>query len=1215
MNLTISILFILFLAVSCQDSGDKGFSGLEDTVETTLPSSEVAEAESAVEILSISPTTDPVIIIGSSNQTFAVQVNSGAGDVTYTFKLDGSLLQNSNSPFYNLAGAGLTAGLHVLIVTATNSVSSDSHTFNLRKNTAPVVLLDTNTSQTISCVSDSFQLDVTASDSDGDSLTYDFYLNGSSGSAYLSTTSAVGSASVVFTPNCSISGTSNVSIRATDTHGEFSEYAMAVTVSNPNIATVDSYSPSADPVYILSTLPQTFSISASGKAPLVYEWKLDGTTLTGAGATSAIYSIGSSDVATGVHTLEVIVSDSDSNDTHTFNIVKNAAPTLSSQLPAQVDIKLNYAVLKSFSVSASDVNSDPLTFTWTLNGSTTSAIATSRVGNVSSAIFTPNEFLIGSHTLGLTVSDGYETVSHSWNLVVNRFSSACNELEAGEVCTFVGPVGFGSGGSTQVSKSTRGKNNYMAKDSFDNLYVTDTLNNVIWYYNLSIVDRTVHGIDVPAYSAKIILGNGTRGISPDGKFNSDFKLNYPRDLAFDPVTNSLFVVDYYNNRVVQLLSDGSARRGLCFGNTGNTRAYNESGPALTRGCYQPIGITIDATNRKIYLAVYGHHNIKEFDISDADYNNWTGGVLVGRDNGGNGAVSYGYDSGVLSGYATGRARTRNPWALDLNADGSLLFFTEYAGSNLKVVNLSGTTKTLMNGAISVPAGHVVKVIGNGGGVTEGSYTSARIQQPKGLSVYEDAGVLKGFFISSYNRDVVNFVNNTGSTITIGDKDVESGNLRWVFGDRGYRYNGDSNSGKLTSLWDPEGLELVGNILYAASYTNAMVRSLDVSVANGAVGTTINKELIYDSISSNNPNDIKLMTPTYLASHPTNNEVYWGEEGSGKIRKVNTITGTVTDVLGLSRSHQDQDMQTPADIYNYYIRGLSFHNNQLMYVDKIPNEGTNRGCRVKLYNDSGSSSTFFGKTIADGLIGIVAGNWTKGCNNWEDLVGEQATNIRLKRPEAVASDGTNMYITNTYAHCILKVDASGVISQFSGDCNSTGDVTGMIGSGSIRYSYPSALAMDTEYPGNMFVVDRSTSASSSYIKYINQSASNITVAGTTVAAGEVANIFTTAGYTGSIATFGNWICYNSTYFLNYGAIAKSNVNCIDRTNTLGAVGFRVGNSNSDSILGGRQINDEYEGVDSMSLRLAKPLGLTFDSDGNLYIAETVGHTIKMVKRWF
>jgi hypothetical protein len=1211
MKLILSLLLCLLLTVSCQESGESGFAGLEDTAEVS--DLLVPQDESDVEILSVSPTADPVIIIGSLAQTFALQVNSGAGEVTYTFKLDGSLLQSSNSPFYSLAGGALTTGIHSLVVTATNTVSSSTYTFNLRKNTAPVVALDTNTSQTINCVSDSFQLDVTASDSDGDALTYDFYLNGSSGSSFLTTGSATGTANVVFTPNCSVSGTNNIAIRATDVHGEYSEYSMAVTVSNPNIATIDSYSPSADPVYILSTLPQTFSVSASGKAPLVYEWKLNGTTLVG--ATSAIYNVGSADVATGAHTLQVIVSDSDSNDNYTFNIVKNAAPTLSSQLPALTDIKINYAVLKSFSVSASDANSDPLTFTWSLNGSSSSAISTSRVGNVASAILTPNEFLIGSHTVVLTVSDGYETASHSWNLVVNRFSSACNELEAGEVCTFAGPVGFGTGGSTQISKSTRGKNNYMTKDSFDNLYVTDTDNHVIWYYNLSIVDRTVHGIDVPAYSAKIILGNGTRGISPDGKFNSDFKLNYPRDLAFDPVTNSLFVVDYSNYRVVQLLSDGSARRGLCYGNGGNTRAYNEAGPALTRGCYAPMGIALDATNRKIYLAVYGHHNIKEFDITDADYTNWTGGVLVGRDNGGNGAVTSGYDSGVLSGYATGRARTYQPWALDLNADGSLLFFTEYTGDRLKVVNLSGTTKTLMNGAISIPAGHVVQVMGNGGGVTEGTYLTAKIDQPKGLSVYEDGSGIKGFFISSYNRNVVNFVNNTGSTITIGDEDVAAGEVRWVFGDRGTQYNGDNNSGKLTSIWYPEGLELVGDTLYAASYQTAMVRSLDVGVADGAVATPINKELIYDFISSNNPNDIKLLTPTYLTSHPTDNEIYWGEEGSGKIRKVNRITGNVTEVLGLGRSHQDQDMQIPADQYNYYIRGLSFHNNQLMYVDRYNSWAINRGCRVRLYNDSGSSSTFFGTTINDGLIGIIAGNWTKGCGNWEDLVGEQATNVKLKGIEAAVSDGTNMYISNTYAHCILKVDASGVISQFSGDCNATGDVPGVIGSPSIRYSYPSSMAMDTEYAGNMFVVDRSTNASSSYIKYINQSASNITVAGTTVGAGEVATIFTTAGYTGAVAVFGNWICYNSTYFLGYTNNSKSNVNCIDRTNTLGVVGFRVGNSNSDSIIGGRQIGEEYEGASSMSMRLANPLGLTFDSDGNLYIAETVGNTIKMVKRWF
>lgn len=1214
MKIVLSILLILFMSTSCQESGgDKGFSGLEDSVDSIGDTD--TPTEIAVDILSTSPSVDPVFLVANNTQTFAVQVNSGAGDVTYTFKLDGSLLQNSNSPFYNLAAGGLTAGTHSLEVTATNSVSEDSHTFNLRKNTAPVVALDSNTSQTISCTSDSFQLDITASDIDGDSLSFDFYLNGTSGSSFLATSSGIGSATVVFTPNCSLSGTNNVTVRATDSHGEFDEYTMAVTVSNPNIATVDSYSPSADPVKMLSSASQTFSISASGKAPLAYEWKLDGVTI--GTALGAIHTVSSGDITAGPHTLVVTVSDSDSTDSHTFNIVKNVAPVLAAESPAQTNIKQNYEIIKTFSVEGSDANSDALTFTWTLNGSASTTIATSRSGNTASAIFTPIELLIGSHTIAVTVSDGLETDTHSWTVAVNRFSTACNALSSGEVCTVVGPIGFNSGGSTQASKKVRGVPYYMAKDSFDNMYVSDTVNDVIWYYNFSIVDRTVHGIDVPAYSAKIILGNGIAGITIDGKKNSEFKLNSPRDLVFDSVTETLFIADYLNNRVVQLLTDGTARRALCYGGTGNNTSYNELGPALTRGCYAPVGLALNEVTRKLYVSIYGHHNIKEFDISNADYTNWTGEVLVGRRNASNGSIVSGYDdAGVAFGYTTGGARTTNPWDLDLNADGSLLFFTEYNGDRVKVANLSGSSRTLLNGAITVNAGHTIKVIGNGGGVTEGLYSSAKIDQPTGIALYEDAGVLKGIFVVSYNRHVVNFINNTASTITIGDKDVEAQTLRWVFGDRGAYYNGDNNPGRLTSIWSPRALEVIGDTLFVSTLSTGMIRSLDINVADGNVGTKVHSEFINDFLSSQNPNDARLMTPIHLAFNSTDKEMFWGEDGSGKVRKFSTDTGTVTEVLGFGRSHQDQDMQTPTDIYNYGVRGLSFYNNQLIYIDRYNSWTTNRGCRVRAYNNSGSTSTFFGTTISDGLIGNIAGNFAKGCNDWEDLVGEQATNVRLRGPESAISDGTDLYISNSYTHCILKVDSSGIISEFSGDCNSSGDVPGTIGSASVRYSYPTGMIFDPEYAGNMFVVDRSTSDSSSYIKYINQSASDITIAGTTVPAGEVATVFTTAGFTASVAAYGNWVCYNSTYFLSFATTTSNdNVNCFDRTNNLGVVAFRVGSSDNDAIKGGRQLSNEYEAVDSLSVRLAKPLGLAFDDDGNLYITETMGHTIKMVKRWF
>jgi secreted PhoX family phosphatase len=33
------------------------------------------------------------------------------------------------------------------------------------------------------------------------------------------------------------------------------------------------------------------------------------------------------------------------------------------------------------------------------------------------------------------------------------------------------------------------------------------------------------------------------------------------------------------------------------------------------------------------------------------------------------------------------------------------------------------------------------------------------------------------------------------------------------------------------------------------------------------------------------------------------------------------------------------------------------------------------------------------------------------------------------------------------------------------------------------------------------------------------------------------------------------------------------------------------------------------------QLSDPQGLAFDSEGNLYISESRGHTIRMIKRWY
>ncbi len=47
----------------------------------------------------------------------------------------------------------------------------------------------------------------------------------------------------------------------------------------------------------------------------------------------------------------------------------------------------------------------------------------------------------------------------------------------------------------------------------------------------------------------------------------------------------------------------------------------------------------------------------------------------------------------------------------------------------------------------------------------------------------------------------------------------------------------------------------------------------------------------------------------------------------------------------------------------------------------------------------------------------------------------------------------------------------------------------------------------------------------------------------------------------------------------------------------------------------QQDTEEEGAAADQVGLGGPSGITFDGNGNLYIAERFSHTIRMVKKWW
>jgi hypothetical protein len=91
-------------------------------------------------------------------------------------------------------------------------------------------------------------------------------------------------------------------------------------------------------------------------------------------------------------------------------------------------------------------------------------------------------------------------------------------------------------------------------------------------------------------------------------------------------------------------------------------------------------------------------------------------------------------------------------------------------------------------------------------------------------------------------------------------------------------------------------------------------------------------------------------------------------------------------------------------------------------------------------------------------------------------------------------------------------------------------------------------------------------------------------------------------------------------------------CYSRSGS-GSLSLYVGNRNNPTLgttafRGRAQKYNEDEGVGmgyfvdgdnidpiNVPVQLADPQGLAFDDEGNLFITETRGHTIRMVKRWY
>jgi|GEM_PF-2342658 len=136
----------------------------------------------------------------------------------------------------------------------------------------------------------------------------------------------------------------------------------------------------------------------------------------------------------GQRNLSVTVSDGQESVVGKLEIyvdynLENSPPVIDSFSPSTTSVILNTSQSKVFSVSASDAEEDDLTYSWS-QGSLNLSSTTNSLTFVSSAL--------GPTTISVSVSDGINEVSYSWNVQITGSDDegVCGDgvKDLGEVC-------------------------------------------------------------------------------------------------------------------------------------------------------------------------------------------------------------------------------------------------------------------------------------------------------------------------------------------------------------------------------------------------------------------------------------------------------------------------------------------------------------------------------------------------------------------------------------------------------------------------------------------------------------------------------------------------------------------------------------------------------------------------------------------------------------
>ncbi|MES2776068.1 MAG: hypothetical protein V4722_17965 [Bacteroidota bacterium] len=605
-----------------------------------------------------------------------------------------------------------------------------------------------------------------------------------------------------------------------------------------------------------------------------------------------------------------------------------------------------------------------------------------------------------------------------------------------------------------------------------------------------------------------VAGNGIFGYGGDGALAINAQLKSPYCIARD-AAGSVYIADSYDNRIRKVTSAGII---TTIAGNGTAGFSGDGGPAIQAQLNGPNGIAADHLGN-VYITDFSNYRVRKISAAGIITTIAGTGVFGGAGDGGLSTL----------------AQVGAPLSVAVNNIGEL-FIGDVALNNVR--------KVATNGIITTIAGTIYGASGFSG--DGGFATSALFNEITGVAADASGNI----FIADRSNNRIRRITN--------------GIVNTVAGNGGFNNSGDGGPATAAQLATPQNvtIDAIGNLFIS---TPTLIRKVSVSgnIINTVAGNGF-KGYNGDSL----PVAVTQMYQPFSMAADNQNNIYWSDRVSGRIRKLNT-NGIVSTIAGTG------------------IPGFS------------GDGGLATNARLSLPNaiaiDTGGNifiSDFGPRRVrkigTDGIIITVGGNGGSGFSG----DGGPAISAQISTPNGLVADNRgNIFVSDRDNQRVRKIASNGIISTIAG--NGTAGFSGD-GANAVLASlvYPADLALDTA--GNLLISDQGNAR----VRKVNLTTGIIsTIAGN--------------GSTGFSGDGGPAVAAG----INPGAIAVDTLGnvfvtdhngYIRKVNTAGIISSVAGGGTSYG-----------EGVPPNTTQIKAPSGITIDMQGNLYLTDTDNNRIRKI----